>query len=172
MSYHFTCWRRFERMHRAKHPEFNWRVSSCRHVAAAAHCMSGSACAMLDFLLALLAPGNGLACIEDHPMTGAGMALTADMAVQNKDGLQCFTDGCTGRIKLAMELEAEAGINTHRRELLRLPEQARKLPERPQQQEGPEQRRARKRGPVQKVPEPGARLSWGHETRYMSQLAM
>ena len=95
----------------------------------------------------------------------------ANMAVQNKDGLQCFTDACTGRIKLAMELEAEAGIDTHRRELLRLPEQARKLPERPQQQV-PEHRRARKRGPVQKVPEPGARLTWGRETRYMLQLAM
>jgi hypothetical protein len=93
-------------------------------------------------------------------------------AVQKKDGLQCFTDGCTGCIKLAMELESEAGIDTHRRELLRLPEQARKPAERLQQQEVPEQRRGRRRCHAQKSPEPGAHLTWCHKTCHMSQPAM
>ena len=77
-------------------------------------------------------------------------------AVQSKEGVQCFTDGCTGQVKLAQELEEEAGIDTHRRELLRLPDQAKK-PERPPQppQEQPEQRRGRKKGPAQRLPEPG-----------------
>ena len=73
MSYHFACWRRFERVHRAEHPEFNWKVTSCCHETAAAHCMSDSPCAVLDFLLALLAQGGGLACLEDYPITLAGM---------------------------------------------------------------------------------------------------
>lgn len=76
--------------------------------------------------------------------------------VQSKEGVRCFTDGCGGQLKLALELEVEAGIETHRRELLRLADQPKK-PERPQQQQQePELRRVRRRGPpAQKAPEPG-----------------
>ena len=71
--------------------------------------------------------------------------------------MACFTDGCTGQVKLAQELEEEAGIDTLRRELLRLPDQAKKA-DRPQPpQEPPEQRHRRKKGPVQRAPEPGTR---------------
>ncbi len=75
--------------------------------------------------------------------------------VQSKEGVQCFTDGCTGQVKLAQELEEEAGIDTHRRELLRLPDQAKKAERAPPPQEQPEQRRGRKKGPVQRAAEPG-----------------
>ena len=27
ITYHFTCWRRLERVYRVEHPEFNWKVS-------------------------------------------------------------------------------------------------------------------------------------------------
>lgn len=79
--------------------------------------------------------------------------------MQSKEGVQCFTDGCTGQVKLAQELEEEAGIDTHRRELLRLPDQAKKAERPPPVQEQPEQRRGRKKGPIQRVPEPGQPLS-------------
>ena len=79
--------------------------------------------------------------------------------MQSKEGVQCFTDGCGGQVKLAQELEEEAGVDTHKRELLRLPDLPRK-PERAQQpQEQPEPRRARKKGPVQRAPEPGKGLN-------------
>lgn len=75
--------------------------------------------------------------------------------------MRCFTDGCPGQVKLAQELEAEAGVETHRRELLRLPDQARKprnaSPERAQQ-ERPEQRRGRRKAAVQRPIEPGKGL--------------
>ena len=78
--------------------------------------------------------------------------------MQSKEGVRCFTDGCPGQVKLALELEAEAGVETHRRELLRLPDQARKprnaSPERGQQ-ERPEQRRSRRKAAVQRPVEPG-----------------
>lgn len=78
------------------------------------------------------------------------------VAVQSKEGVQCFTDGCTGQVKLAQELEEEAGIDTHRRELLRLPDQAKKAERAPPPpQEQPEQRRGRKKGPAQRPVEPG-----------------
>ena len=71
--------------------------------------------------------------------------------------MACFTDGCTGQVKLAQELEEEAGIDTLRRELLRLPDQAKRA-ERPQPpQEPPEPRQRRKKGPIQRAPEPGTR---------------
>ena len=44
--------------------------------------------------------------------------------------MRCFTDGCPGQVKLAQELEAEAGVETHRRELLRLPDQGEKASQR------------------------------------------
>jgi len=87
--------------------------------------------------------------------------MTTSVAVQSKEGVQCFTDGCTGQVKLAQELEVEAGIDTHRRELLRLSEQAKKAERPQQQQDQPEQRRGRKKGAGQRVPEiPGNTLAW------------
>lgn len=75
--------------------------------------------------------------------------------MQSKEGVRCFTDSCPGQVKLALELEAEAGVETHRRELLRVPDQARKprnhSPERAQQ----EPRRGRRKAAVQRPAEPG-----------------
>ena len=82
-------------------------------------------------------------------------ACNRPRVVQSKEGVQCFTDGCTGQVKLAQELEEEVGIDTHRRELLRLPDQAKKPERPPPAQEQLEQRRGRKKGPVQRAPEPG-----------------
>ena len=28
ITYHFTCWRRFERIYRAEHSEFSWKVGT------------------------------------------------------------------------------------------------------------------------------------------------
>ena len=84
---------------------------------------------------------------------GDTSSMTTSVAVQSKEGVQCFTDGCTGQVKLAQELEVEAGIDTHRRELLRLSEQAKKAERPQQQQDQPEQRRGRKKSAVQRVPE-------------------
>lgn len=43
--------------------------------------------------------------------------------MQSKDGVRCFTDGCTGAVKLALELQLEWGTEVSRRELLRLPDE-------------------------------------------------
>ena len=34
--------------------------------------------------------------------------------LQSKEGVRCFTDGCSGAIKLALELQCEGGQETHR----------------------------------------------------------
>lgn len=39
---------------------------------------------------------------------------------QSKEGVQCFTDGCRALVKLAVELQTEAGYEVHRREMLRM----------------------------------------------------
>ena len=86
--------------------------------------------------------------------------MATGVAVQSKEGVQCFTDGCTGQVKLAQELEVEAGIDTHRRELLRLSEQDKKAERPQQQQDPPERRRGRKKRAVQRGPErPGKTLA-------------
>ena len=69
--------------------------------------------------------------------------------MQNKDGVRCFTDGCTGNIKLALELQCDMGTEISRRELLRLPDEPKRAAHPPPQAEP---KKARKQKGAQKAP--------------------
>ena len=79
--------------------------------------------------------------------------------MQSKDGVRCFTDGCTGAVKLALELQIDMGTEIFRRELLRLPEEPKRAaPAAPQA----EPKKARKQKGAHKAPAADAGAPWPH----------
>ena len=68
---------------------------------------------------------------------------------QSKDRIKCFTDGCGGVIKLALELQFDSGIEISRKELLKLPDEPKKAAPAAGQPAEP-RRKANKQKPAQK----------------------
>lgn len=70
---------------------------------------------------------------------------------QSKDRIRCFTDGCDGVIKLALELQFDSGIEISRKELLKLPDEPKKAAHAPAQP-AEQRKKANKQKPAQKAP--------------------
>lgn len=66
---------------------------------------------------------------------------------QSKDRIKCFTDGCGGVIKLALELQFDSGIEISRKELLKLPDEPKKAAAQPAEPK----KKAKKQKPAQKA---------------------
>jgi len=81
---------------------------------------------------------------------GTCVELTWGLAyAQSKDGLECITEGCTGRIKLAVELQFEENVET--RKVLFAADEPKKAVHPPPKKEQPAGRKQREK-PAQRPP--------------------